>query len=139
MTIKVDVVTAERLVFSDDVDIVIAPGIEGEMGILPHHTQLMTVLQPGELRIRKGTQEFSLVVTGGFLEIKPERITVLADAAERAEEIDIARAEAARKRAEDRLAKHTSEVDLARAEAALRRSLLRIRVAEKIKRRRSGM
>jgi F-type H+-transporting ATPase subunit epsilon len=139
MTIKVDVVTAERLVFSDDVDIVIAPGIEGEMGILPHHTQLMTVLQPGELRIRKGTQEFSLAVTGGFLEIKPERITVLADAAERAEEIDIARAEAARKRAEDRLAKHTSEVDLARAEAALRRSLLRIRVAEKIKRRRSGM
>jgi len=139
MTIKVDVVTAERLVFSDDVDIVIAPGIEGEMGILPHHTQLMTVLQPGELRIRKGAQEFSLAVTGGFLEIKPERITVLADAAERAEEIDIARAEAARKRAEDRLAKHTSEVDLARAEAALRRSLLRLRVAEKIKHRRSGM
>ena len=139
MTIKVDVVTAERLVYSDDVDIVNAPGVEGEMGILPHHAQLMTELQPGEIRIRKGQQEFSLVVTGGFLEITPDHITILADAAERVEEIDIARAEAARKRAEERITKHTSDVDLARAEAALRRSITRLKIAEKVKHRRTGM
>ncbi len=139
MTIKVDVVTAERLVYSDDVDIVNAPGVEGEMGILPHHAQLMTELQPGEIRIRKGQQEFSLVVTGGFLEITPDHITILADAAERVEEIDIARAEAARKRAEERLTKNTSDVDLTRAEAALRRSITRLKIAEKVKHRRTGM
>ncbi|MDD5191185.1 MAG: ATP synthase F1 subunit epsilon, partial [Dehalococcoidales bacterium] len=108
-------------------------------GILPRHTQLMTALQPGEIRIRKGAQEFSLVVTGGFLEVKPDRITILADAAERAEEIDIARAEAARKRAEERLSKRTADMDVARAEAALRRSLTRLKIAEKIQRRRTGM
>jgi len=135
MTIKIDVVTAERLVYSDDVDIVVAPGIEGELGILPHHASLMTILKAGELRIRKGTDELSLAVTGGFLEVQPEQITVLADAAERADEIDISRAEAARKRAEERLTHRTSEVDISRAEAALRRSLTRLKVAEKIRRR----
>jgi len=139
MTIKVDVVTAERLVFSGDVDIVVAPGVEGEMGILPQHTQLMTMLHPGEIRIRKGAEEFSLVVTGGFLEVKPDRITILADAAERAEEIDISRAEAARKRAEERLAQHAPDMDVARAEAALRRSLTRLKIAEKVKHRRTGI
>jgi F-type H+-transporting ATPase subunit epsilon len=135
MTIKVDVVTAERLVYSDDVDIVTAPGIEGELGILPHHASLMTILQPGELRIRKGTEEFSLAVTGGFLEVQPDHITVLADAAEHADEIDIARAEAAKKRAEESLTHRTSDVDTALAEGALRRSLTRLKVAEKVRRR----
>jgi len=135
MAIKLDVVTAERLVYSDEVDIVVAPGIEGELAILPHHAPLMTMLQPGELRTRKGVDEQSLVITGGFLEVRPDRVTILADAAERAEEIDIARAEAAKKRAEERLTKRTTEVDLARAEAALQRSLARLKVAEKIRRR----
>ncbi|HEX9897249.1 MAG TPA: F0F1 ATP synthase subunit epsilon [Dehalococcoidales bacterium] len=135
MPIKLDVVTAERLVYSDEVDIVVAPGIEGELAILPHHAPLMTMLHPGELRARKGVDEYSLVITGGFLEVRPDRVTVLADAAERAEEIDIARAEAAKKRAEERLTHRTTGVDIARAEAALQRSLARLKVAEKIRRR----
>jgi len=84
------VVTAERLVYSDDVDVVVAPGVDGELAVLPHHAPLMTMLQPGELRVRKGDEEVLLVVTGGFLEVRPDRVTVLADAAERAEEIDAA-------------------------------------------------
>ena len=136
-TIKLDIVTAERVVYSDDVDVVIAPGIEGQLGILPHHSPLMTMLQPGELIARKGSEEFSLVVTGGFLEVRPDRVIVLADSAERTEEIDIARAEEAKKRAEQRLEeKYAPETDSARAEAALRRSLIRLRVATRRRRRR---
>jgi len=135
---RLDIVTAEQVVFSEDVDVVVAPGIEGELGILPHHTPLMTMLQPGELRVRKGGEEIFLVVSGGFLEVRPDRIIVLADAAERAEEIDIARAEEAKRRAEERLALPATDVDLARAEAALRRSLARLRIGEKRRRRRSG-
>ena len=134
--VKVDVVTAEKVVFSDEVDIVVAPGVLGELGVLPHHTPLMTTLEPGELRLRKGGEEFSLAISGGFLEVRPDRIIILADAAERAEEIDIARAEAAKARAQHRLTHPAPEVDMARAEAALSRSLARIRVAEKRRRRR---
>jgi len=133
---KLDIVTAERLVYSDEVDVVVAPGIEGELGILPHHTPLMTTLQSGELRVRQGGEEFSLAVTGGFLEVRPDRITVLADAAERADEIDMARAEEAKRRAEERLSHLPDKADSARAEAALRRSLVRIKVAAKRRRRR---
>jgi len=133
--IRLDIVTAERVVYSEDVDIVVAPGVLGQLGILPHHAPLMTTLEPGELRVRKGGEEYSLVISGGFLEVRPDRIIILADAAERAEEIDIARAEAAKQRAEQRLTHPTPEVDLARAEAALRRSLARLKVAEKRRRR----
>ena len=134
-TIRLDIVTAEQLVFSADVDVVIAPGIDGEMAILPRHAPLMTMLQLGELRVRQEGEEFSLAVTGGFLEVRPDRVTVLADAAERAEDIDAARAEEAKRRAEERLAGRVSETDTARAEAALRRSLIRLRVAAKRRRR----
>lgn len=137
MTIRIDVVTAERLVFSDDADIVMVPGVEGEMGILPHHAPIMTMLKPGEVLVRKGTEEHSLAVSGGFLEVKPDHITILADAAERADEIDIARAEEAKRRAEESLKGRTAaEVDTANAEAALRRALARIKVAEKRRQRR---
>jgi len=136
VTIRLDVVTAERLVYSDDVDVVVAPGVDGELAVLPHHAPLMTMLQPGELRVRKGDEEVLLVVTGGFLEVRPDRVTVLADAAERAEEIDAARAEEARRRAEEQLRSGAAAgVEHARAEAALRRSLVRLRVAEKRRRR----
>lgn len=135
MPIKVEVVTAERMVFSGEADIVIAPGVEGELGILPHHTPLMTTLQPGELVMRKAGQETALAITGGFLEVRPDRVTVLADAAERAEEIDIARAEAAKKRAEERLAQRAAGVDEARAEASLRRAMIRLRIAERRRKR----
>ena len=134
---KIDIVTAERVVYSAEADIVIAPGVEGQLGILPHHAPLMTILQAGELVVRKGTQEESLAISGGFLEVRPDRVIVLADQAERAEEIDIARAEEARKRAEQRLAeRHAPGLDTARAESALRRAIARLTVAEKIKTRR---
>jgi F-type H+-transporting ATPase subunit epsilon len=137
MGIRVDIVTAERLVFSQDADIVMVPGVEGEMGILPHHEPIMTMIKPGEVLVRKGTEEFSMAVSGGFLEVTPDHITILADAAERADEIDVARAEAAKKRAEEKLTNRTAETDSANAEASLRRALARIKVAEKRRSRRN--
>jgi F-type H+-transporting ATPase subunit epsilon len=134
-TIKLDIVTAEKVVFSEDVDVLVAPGIEGELGILPRHAPLMTALQPGELRVKTGAEEFSMAISGGFLEVRPDRVIVLADAAERAEEIDLSRAEEAKRRAEQRLSDHTAELDLRRAEAALRRALVRLRVAGRRRRR----
>jgi F-type H+-transporting ATPase subunit epsilon len=138
--IKLDIVTAEKSVYSEDVDEVIAPGAQGQLGILPHHAPLMTMLEPGELVIKKGSDEFYLVVSGGFLEVRPDRVIVLADTAERAEEIDISRAEEARKRAEKRLEeRYVPGVDAARAEAALRRSLVRLKIAERRRKRTSGL
>jgi len=136
--ILLDIVTAERMVYSDNVDMVIAPGFEGQLGILPHHTPLMTILLPGELRVKKGDEEVSLAISGGFLEVRPDRVVVLADSAERAEEIDVERAEEARKRARERLSQELElGIDGARAEAALRRSLARLRVAEMSRRRKA--
>ena len=138
-SIRLDIVTAERLVFSEDVDVVVAPGVEGQLGILPHHSPLMTMLQPGELRVRKGEEEFSLAISGGFLEVRPDRVIVLADTAERAEEINVVRAEEAKRHAQEELSRHIPEVDAAQVEAALRRSLIRLKVAEKrIKKRRGS-
>ena len=134
-SIKLDIVTAERVVYSDDVDLVVAPGIEGQLGILPHHAPLMTTLQVGELWVKKGREEFSLAISGGFLEVRPDRVIILADAAERAEEIDIARAEEAKHRAEEQLSQHPPEVDAARTEVALRRALTRLKIVEKRRKR----
>ena len=136
--IKLDIVTAEKEVYSEEVDMVIAPGVEGQLGILPHHTPLMTILRPGELRIKKGEEEVSLVISGGFLEVRPDRVIVLADAAEKVEEIDIARAEEARRRARERLTEKPEGSDAARTEAALRRSLARLKVAETARRRKKS-
>jgi F-type H+-transporting ATPase subunit epsilon len=135
-SLKIDIVTAERIVYSAEADAVIAPGVEGQLGILPHHAPLMTTLQAGELVVRKGAQEEIIAISGGFLEVRPDRIIVLADQAERAEEIDVARAAEARKRAEERLKAKQAGIDATRAEAALRRALVRLSVAEKIQRRR---
>jgi len=137
--IRLDIVTAERAVYSEEVDVIIAPGVEGQLGILPHHTPLMTMLEPGELLVRKGGEELSMAISGGFLEVRPDRIIVLADSAERDEEIDLARAEEAKRRAEERLSHHIPEVDMSRAEAALRRSLARLKVGERKRRRRQGL
>ena len=135
--IRLDIVTAEQSVFSEEVDMVIAPGIQGQLGILPHHSPLMTMLEPGELVIKKGGDEQYMAVSGGFLEVRPDRVIVLADSVERAEEIDIARAEEAKRRAQKRLEeKQVSEVDIARAQAALQRSLIRLRIAERRRKRR---
>jgi len=138
VTMKLDIVTAEQAVFSEDVDIVVAPGVGGQLGILPHHTPLMTMLEPGELLVRKGGEELSLSISGGFLEVRPDRVIVLADTAERSEEIDMARAEDAKRRAQELLSHRAPEVDMARAEAALRRSLIRLRVVEKTRKRKLG-
>lgn len=136
--IRLDIVTAERMVYSDDVDMVVAPGAEGQLGILPHHAPLMTTLLPGELRIKKGAEEILLAISGGFLEVRPDRVVVLADSTERAEEIDVDRAEAARKRAQERLSQQRElGIDGTRAEAALRRSLARLKVAEMARRRKA--
>jgi len=136
-SLKVDIVTAERTVYSGEVEAIIAPGLEGQLGILPHHAPLMTILKAGELVVRKDGRDESLAISGGFLEVRPDRVIILADSAERAEEIDVARAEAARKRAEERLKERAAgSVEATQAEAALQRAVARISVAEKIKRRR---
>ena len=134
-TFRLEVVTAERMVFSDDVNMVVAWGTEGQLGILPHHAPLMTMLRPGDLLIRKDDGEEYLAISGGFLEVRPDKVIILADACERAEEIDVTRAEAAKRRAEEILKARLPQVDAAAAEAALRRSLARLKVAEKKRRR----
>ena len=135
MPIKLDIVTAEKLVYSDQVDEIIAPGSEGELGIMPHHAPLMTLLKPGEMVLKKGGEEIFMAVSGGFLEVRPDRVIVLADAAERAEEIDAGRAETARKRAQEHLTHVNTEQEKALAEAALGRALARLQIVEKLSRR----
>ena len=136
--IRCEVVTAERTVFEDSVDMVIAPGIQGQLGILPNHAPLMTSLTFGELVLhREGQADEFIAIGGGVMEVGPEHGTILADSAERAGEIDEARAEEAVRRAEQLMAqKRREDVDFARAEAALRRSLLRLKVAKR--KRRAG-
>jgi len=134
--LSLEIVTAERLVYSADVDVIIAPGIEGQLGILPQHAPLMTMLQPGELMVRQDGEEHSIFVSGGFLEVQGDKVTVLADTAERAEEIDIARAEEAKLRAEQGIVLPSTEADHARVQAAMLRSLMRLKVAEKSRKRR---
>ena len=138
-SIRLEIVTPERVIYSDEVDAVIAPGVEGQLGILPHHAPLITMLQAGELIVRKDNDETCIAIYGGFLEVRPDRVIVLADAAERAEEIDAVRAEEAKRRAEQALAdRRVSEVDKAQAEAALRRSLVQLKVAERKRKRKAG-
>jgi F-type H+-transporting ATPase subunit epsilon len=133
---RFEIVTGERVVYSDEVDSLVAPGVAGELGILPHHAPLLTTLGPGELRVTKDGQEQAMAVTGGFLEVLANTVTVLADAAERVEEIDEERAREAIRRAEERIASRTTDLDLERALAALRRARIRVEVARK--RRRPG-
>ena len=131
-----EIVTAERVLHSEEVDVVVAPSIDGQLAILPQHAPLMVMLQPGEIIVRKDADEQSLFVSGGFMEVIGNRVTILADTAERADEIDTARAEEARKRAEERIASPAGEADHERARAAMMRSLMRLKVAEKRRRRR---
>ncbi len=131
-TLTVEIVTNERIVFSEtDVEMVSAPGSEGILGILPNHAPLVTTLSAGELRIKKGGAEQSMVVFGGFMEVLPDKVIVLADVAEKVEEIDVQRAEEARKRAEDAIARGGDRTDLAAAEARLSRAQVRIKVGQR--------
>jgi F-type H+-transporting ATPase subunit epsilon len=135
-TFRLEIVSAERSVFADDVDSLTAPGTEGQLTVLPHHAPLLTQLQPGEITVRKGGQETVMAVTGGFLEVLGNKAVILADAAERAEEIDVTRAEAALKRAQDALAAHPKEQEMEAALMSFRRAQVRVEVA---RRRRRGM
>jgi F-type H+-transporting ATPase subunit epsilon len=133
MTIRCEIVSQDRMVFQGDADIVVLPGVEGEMGILPHHAPLLTTLKFGVIKVRSGKSEQVFSVAGGVAEVQPDLVTVLADAAENVEEIDVARAEAARQRAEQMLAQGLpSDSDAyLKMEAALRRSNLRLDVARR--------
>lgn len=126
MPMLLEITTAERQVYQEEVDLLIAPGIDGQLGILPSHAPLMTMLRPGELTIRKGGADDFFAVTGGFMEVLGNRVTILADACERSEEIDEARAQEAMRRAQDRLHHRQSEVELERAMASLRRAQARL-------------
>ena len=130
LTFRLEIVTAERLMFAGDISTLVAPGIEGQLGILPHHAPLMTMLQPGELIIRKSNEELSWAIGGGFIEVRLDKVIVLADGCEQAAEIDIARAEEAKKRAETMIKTQTPNIDTAIAEASLRRALIRLKVAQ---------
>jgi F-type H+-transporting ATPase subunit epsilon len=132
--LQVELVTAEGRVLSQEADFVVAPGIDGELGVLPHHIPLLTPLATGEVLVRNDGHDEHLYVSGGFLEVLPDRVVILADAAERAEDIDEARAEEARRRAQELLAEEPGNDEAA---AQLESALFRIKVAE-IRRRRHG-
>lgn len=132
---RLEIITAEREVYADDVDVLVAPGIEGQLGILPHHAPLMTSLQPGELLIRKEGEESYLAVTGGFLEVIGNKVTILADACERSDEIDEERAQAAIDRAADDLSRGEANQQLAQAAVAMRRAQIRLNVVRRRRQR----
>jgi F-type H+-transporting ATPase subunit epsilon len=134
---QIAVVTGEREIYRGEAEEVVAPGVEGELGILPHHAALLTALKPGEMRIKLGGAEDDLFVSGGFLEVYNNVVTVLADAAEHAEDIDHARAEEARRRAHDRLTEVKDERERALASGALERAIVRLHIVETTRRRSS--
>jgi F-type H+-transporting ATPase subunit epsilon len=131
--IQLQVVSADRSLVSETVDEVEIPGADGYFGVLPGHTPLLALLGAGELWYRKGQDKTYMYIAMGFGEIQPDRVTILAETAEHAHEIDLARAEAAKKRAEERLARPTMDMDAERARIALLRSLVRIQVASRAK------
>jgi F-type H+-transporting ATPase subunit epsilon len=134
--LHVGILTVEGVRFDGEADFVVAPGSEGELGILPRHIPLLTPLAAGAVRVRNDNEEQLFFVSGGFLEVRPDQVTVLADAAERAEDIDEARAEDARRRAQSSIEQKASDADLAAATGALARAEARLRLAELRRRRR---
>src|ERR1700730_4424681 len=135
--LHVDIVTVEGRRYSGDADFVVAPGSEGELGVLPRHIPLLTALAPGSVKVRNDGEELFFFVAGGFLEVRPDQVTVLADSAERAEDIDESRAEEARRRAAELLHQKISDTHQAAASGALARAEARLRLAELRRRRRT--
>jgi F-type H+-transporting ATPase subunit epsilon len=132
MPLLLEIVTPERLAYSEEVDSVQLPGSEGELGVLPHHAPLISTLGVGELRIRRGATEESFAIVGGFLQVRPDKVVVMAETADMASEIDLERAQEARREAERALESgYVEGADLSAARAALQQALLRIRVAER--------
>jgi F-type H+-transporting ATPase subunit epsilon len=134
--LKLEIVSPERRVYDDEVDMVVVPGLNGQLGILPHHTPLISSLGVGELKIKKAGSEESMLISGGFVEVRPDKVVVMADLAEHSDEIDEARAVEARKQAQQQLEQATDSVDLARVRAALQTALMRERIA--VRRRSRG-
>ena len=133
--LTLEIVTPESSVVSEQVDEVQIPGAEGSFGVLPGHTPLLATLQVGELWYRKGQETSYVAVSFGFVEVLPDRVTILAQIAESAEDIDVTRAETAEKRAQDRLARPVATMDLERARLAMLKSLVRLRVASRTRTR----
>jgi F-type H+-transporting ATPase subunit epsilon len=129
VALQLEIVSPERRAFAAEVDMVVVPGIDGELGILPHHTPLISALGIGELKIKKGGTETLMFISGGFVEVRPDRVIIMADLAEHSDEIDEARAVDARKRAEEQLGEVKDPVDIARVRAALQTALMRERIA----------
>jgi len=127
--LTLEFVTPERPIVHDDVDEVVLPGEEGAIGVLPGHAPLLAALKAGEIWYRKGAEKKYAFIAKGFAEIVPDRVSILAHVAERAEDIDLARAEAAKRRAEERITKPSSEIDIERARVALLRALTRVQVS----------
>jgi F-type H+-transporting ATPase subunit epsilon len=133
--INLEIVTPDRPLIKEQVDEVEIPAADGYMGVLPGHTPLLAMLEIGQLWYRKGQQKFYLSIAFGFVEVLPDRVTILAQIAERPEDIDVQRAEAARQRAQERLARPTMEMDFERARIALMKSLIRLQVATRTRMR----
>ncbi|MEK6719201.1 MAG: F0F1 ATP synthase subunit epsilon [Chloroflexota bacterium] len=132
MPIMLEIVTPERLAYAGEVDAVVLPGIDGELGVLPHHAPLVSTLGVGELRYRVGGKEETFAIAGGFLQVRPDKVVVMAETADLAAEIDLEKAQEARREAERALETGFTEgADLSAARAALQQALLRIRVAER--------
>jgi F-type H+-transporting ATPase subunit epsilon len=129
--LQLQIVSAERMLVNETVDEVQIPGADGYLGVLPGHTPLLTTLQVGQLWYRRGEMKVHLSIAFGFAEIQPDRVTILAQIAEKADEIDISRAETAKRRAEERLAKPTTDMDFERARVALLKALVRLNVASR--------
>ncbi len=133
MTIHVDVVSAEREIFSGTAEMVFAPLVTGEVGILPRHAPLLAPLKPGEVRVRTGHEELAFYVSGGMLEVQPHVVTVLADTALRAKDIDEASALKAKERAEEAMRNRRSDMDYARAQAELAQAVAQLRTLRKLR------
>ena len=133
--LTLEIVTPDRAVVQERVDEVEIPGSEGYFGVLPGHTPMLATLQVGELWYRKGADKVYLSIAFGFAEVLPDRVTILAQLAEKADEIDIARAEAAKRRAEERISKPTGEMDFERARIAMMKALIRLQVASRARTR----
>ena len=128
--LRLEFVTPERAIAHEDVDEVELPGEEGFFGVLPGHAPLLASLRPGEMWYRKGADKVHAFIGGGFAEVTPDRVSILAPVAERAEDIDLARAEASKRRAEERLAKPMTDVDFERARISLLRAISRLDIAK---------
>ena len=134
MPLHLEIITADRVLFDGEVDVVVAPAVEGEMAVLPHHAAVMTSLDPGELRYRDARGESYVAISGGFMDVRGSHVVVLADAAERADEIDEERAQEAVRRARERIVSHGTGADTEEALRSLRRAQVRVAVTRRRRR-----